>query len=122
MTVFLSFLLNYEEQLKGEEEIKASLTCLTGILKSIPDQSRKQAEVLTDQHKLHAISSAISSIPARIEARLQRLQSDICGTLTKELEVLHLSIFTVTLEILTFWSTCHHRADALSLLRQERTR
>ncbi|CAA7410589.1 unnamed protein product [Spirodela intermedia] len=73
---------NVQLMLKGEEEVKASLA---GILKSIPDQLRKQAE-LTDQHKFHAISTAISSIPARIEGRLLRLQHEICGTFSKELE------------------------------------
>ena len=67
-------------QIKGEEDLKASLD---GSLKSIPDQLRKDL----NQCKLQEAVSVISNLPVQIEARLQKLQSELCEALTKQIEV-----------------------------------
>ncbi|KAL5727444.1 hypothetical protein ACHQM5_000640 [Ranunculus cassubicifolius] len=65
--------------LKGEEDIKASLD---GSFKCIPDQLRNDLE----QYRLQEIASTVLSLPDQIKVQLLKIQSALCGDITKELE------------------------------------
>ncbi|KAK1283961.1 Uncharacterized protein QJS10_CPB21g00427 [Acorus calamus] len=71
--------------IKGDEEIKANLD---ESLKAIPNQLRKSS----DHQRLQDISSAISTMPDQIEARLLRFQGELCNMFTKEVQVMANSI------------------------------
>ncbi|PIA49375.1 hypothetical protein AQUCO_01300297v1 [Aquilegia coerulea] len=64
--------------LKGEEDIKASLA---GSLKCIPDQLRKDLQ----QYRFKETVSTLLSLPDQIEAQLLKIQTGICGDITKEM-------------------------------------
>lgn len=67
-------------QLKGEDDIKSFLE---GRLKSLPDQLMKNSNL----NKLNEIYSTVSALPEQFEARLLKLQNDICRVFTREMEV-----------------------------------
>ena len=64
---------------KGHEDIKASLDAA---LKSISDQT----SIDLYQEKLQQNFAMISAVPEKIEACLLNLQSELCKTITKEME------------------------------------
>ncbi|KAF9613951.1 hypothetical protein IFM89_013486 [Coptis chinensis] len=70
---------------KGEEDIKA---ILDGSLKSIPDQLRKDLH----QYKLQETVSALLSLPDKIEAQFLKMQNQLCGVVSKEMEAIVSSI------------------------------
>ncbi|KAF9595410.1 hypothetical protein IFM89_000328 [Coptis chinensis] len=64
---------------KGEEDIKA---ILDGSLKYIPDQLRKDLH----QYKLQETVSALLSLLDKIEAQFLKMQNQLCGVVSKEME------------------------------------
>ncbi|XP_038982727.1 putative recombination initiation defects 3 isoform X2 [Phoenix dactylifera] len=70
-----------QQMLKREDDIKAFLD---ESLKSIADQIIKNS----NSNKLNEITSAFSALPEKIEARLLKLQEEVCRVFTKEKEVI----------------------------------
>nr|CAD1835143.1 unnamed protein product [Ananas comosus var. bracteatus] len=70
-----------QQILKGEDDIKSFLE---GRLKSLPDQLMKNSNL----NKLNEIFSTVSALPEQFEARLLKLQNDICRIFTREMEVM----------------------------------
>ena len=79
-------------QIKGQEEIKASID---GSLKSLSDQMSK----VTCQEKLQEILLAISTLPKLIEASVQKLQNELHNTYTKEMQARTVSQSMMTLKL-----------------------
>ncbi|KAI7999640.1 Protein PAIR1 [Camellia lanceoleosa] len=66
-------------QLMGQEVIK---TNLVGGLNSVSDQVSQEI----DQDRLKEISSMISALPKQIDLCLQKLKSELCKTVTQEMQ------------------------------------
>ncbi|CAL5400997.1 unnamed protein product [Camellia sinensis] len=70
---------------KGQEDIK---TNLVGGLKSISDQVRQDIY----QARLQEISSVISALPEQIKECLQKLKSELCKSVTQEMQAMVCSL------------------------------
>ncbi|CAL5331642.1 unnamed protein product [Camellia sinensis] len=66
---------------KGQEDVK---TNLVGGLKSISDQVSQEI----DRDRLKEISSMISAFPEQIDLCLQKLKSELCKTVTQEMQAI----------------------------------
>ncbi|KAL7203421.1 hypothetical protein ACSBR2_016664 [Camellia fascicularis] len=66
---------------KGQEDVK---TNLVGGLKSISDQVSQEI----DRNRLKEISSMISAFPEQIDLCLQKLKSELCKTVTQEMQAI----------------------------------
>ncbi|GMP61444.1 hypothetical protein CsSME_00023907 [Camellia sinensis var. sinensis] len=72
-------------QNKGQEDIK---TNLVGGLKSLSDQVRQDIY----QARLQEISSVISALPEQINECLQKLKSELCKSVTQEMQAMVCSL------------------------------
>ncbi|KAF5954720.1 hypothetical protein HYC85_007576 [Camellia sinensis] len=81
MSMHADFLtqLRIDDQNKGQEDVK---TNLVGGLKSISDQVSQEI----DRDTLKEISSMISALPEQIDLCLQKLKSELCKTVTQEMQ------------------------------------